>query len=220
MSDPATRRVAESIADDTTAGQLTTIDPEGSDLPPLRTYNVFATFADAAAARQAIVDLERKGIDGREISALALQGEDADPRQTDLREADELDATGAHDGEVMAEHMSHVVKGAGIGAVAGALGTAAVVLAIPGVGAAIGAGIIGAAAGGAFAGTGVGGFAGAVTSTPAAKGWQHAVADLDNGRVVIGVHTTEANHHDEALSVLASAEPISIREIDADGEPV
>lgn len=238
MSDPATRQVAEDVAADTTDRSLKTLDPEGSDLPPLREFNVFATFDDTSTAREALVALERRGIDGREISLLALHDDseadqadvditdDGDIKGTgstveiDLRQRDELAATGDHDAEVMGEHMTHVAKGAGIGAIAGGLGTAAVLLAIPGVGVAVGAGILGAAAGGAFAGTGVGAFAGAVTSTPAAKGWQHAVADLDHGRVVVGVHSVESERHNEALGVLAGQGAISVRELDSQGEPL
>ncbi len=225
------------MAGETTDRSLQVLDPEGSDLPPLREFNVFATFSDTDAARHAIVSLERRGIDGREISLLALHDdpeaaardadvtEDGDIEGTgsageiDLRHKSDLAATGTHDSEVLGEHMTHVVKGAGIGAIAGGLGTAAILLAIPGAGIVMGAGLLGAAAGGAFAGTGVGAFAGAVTTTPAAKGWQHAVADLDHGRVVVGVHSTDAKNHDKALGVLAAAEPISIRELDSHGEP-
>lgn len=237
MSDRATRRAAEQIAGDTTDRWLQTLDPAGSHLPPLREFNVFATFPDTETARNAIVALERRGIDGSEISLLALHddpeaaakdvdatddGEPSDAGSTgdiDRRQRSDLAAAGEHEAEVMGEHMTHVAKGAGIGALAGGLGTAAVLLAIPGVGVAVGAGILGAAAGGAFAGTSIGAFAGAVTST-AANGWQHAVADLDHGRVVVGVHPTEAKHRDKALSVLAAAEPISIRELDSDGAPL
>lgn len=238
MSDSATRRAAEEVAGDTTDRPLKTLDPEGSDLPPLREFNVFATFANTDDARGAMVALERRGIDGREISLLALHddpdaaaadvdvahdGDIADTGSTgdiDLRERSDLAATGDHDADVMAEHMSHVIKGAGIGAIAGGLGTTAVLLAIPGVGLAVGAGLLGAAAGGAFAGTGVGAFAGAITTTPAAKGWQHAVADLDHGRVVVGVHTEHSKHHNEALGVLAGQGAISVREVDAEGNPL
>lgn len=242
MSDPDprpdTRNIAEDLARDTTDRSLQTLDPAGSDLPPLREYNVFATFADAKDARGAIVALERRGIDGREISLLAMHDEsesdahdpdvahDGDISDTgstgdiDLRDRGDLAATGSHDAEVMGEHMNHVVKGAGIGAIAGGLGTTAVLLAIPGVGLAVGAGLLGAAAGGAFAGTGVGALAGAFTTTPAAKGWQHAVADLDHGRVVVGVHTEQSKRHNDALGVLAGAGAISVRELDAEGEPL
>lgn len=216
MSDPDIRHAAEEVADDTTSQDLEPAAPEATDLPPLRSYNVFATFDDAEAARESIIDLERTGIDAADVSALVLDTAD----EVDLRDGAELQATGDHDADVMETHVVDVAKGGGIGAVAGALGSAAVTLAIPGVGAAIGAGILAVSAGGAMAGAGVGAFAGAVTGTPASKGWERAIADLQDGRVVVGVHSNEAEHHNEAMSVLANAGAISVRELDDQGEPV
>jgi hypothetical protein len=115
---------------------------------------------------------------------------------------------------------SEAGRGAAFGAVAGALGGTAVALAIPGVGAALGAGVLAVAAGGAVAGTGVGGFAGAVSSTPASRGWEQAFIDLDDGRIVIGVHSDDPDTHDKALSILANSHALSIRQLDADGQPI
>jgi hypothetical protein len=216
MSDPHARHVAEDVAEATTSDDLEAVAPERSDLPPLRDMNAFATFDAADPAQEAVVALERAGIDGTHISALALDSADDVDRGAESTRA----ATAEHDAEILREVGSDVGRGAAFGAVAGALGGTAVALAIPGVGAAIGAGVLAVAAGGAVAGTGVGGFAGAVSNTPASRGWEQALIDLDDGRIVIGVHSDDPGTHDTALSVLTNSHALSIRQLDADGQPI
>jgi hypothetical protein len=216
VSDPDAHEVAEQVADDTTDDELEAVAPERVELPPLQAYNVFATFAEPDRARDAVVALERAGIEGNLISALALDRSDA----TEPGDESTMAATVDKDVELLKELGPDVGRGAAIGAVAGALGSTAVALAIPGVGLALGAGILAVAAGGAMAGTGVGGFAGAVSSTPATPGWEQALIDLDDGRVVIGVHTDDRETYDRAAAVLDDAHSLSVRRLDADGEPI
>ena len=216
MSDPDARQAAEEIAEETTDRDLEPVAPERSDLPPLRSFNAFAAFDDAEVARTVVVDLEGTGIDGSQVSALALDRAD----EVEASEQSTLESTAEEDAAMVSEIGGDVAKGASIGAVAGALGGAAVAIAIPGVGAAIGAGIFAVAAGGAAAGTGVGGFAGAVSTTPASRGWEQALLDLKDGTIVIGVHTDDEEVFARGTDVLADANPATLRKLDADGEPL
>jgi hypothetical protein len=211
---PETEDVIEDVAEQTTDEDLQAVAPERTDLPNLEPYNVFATYDDPDLASEAVVTLERAGIDGTNISALALdRAEDTTPG-----DASAQGATMDRDREVVEELRGDVGKGAGIGAVAGALGGTAIALAIPGVGTALGAGILAVAAGGAMAGTGVGGFAGAVSSTPATPGWEQALIDLDHGRVVIGVHSADDEAHAKAVDALSDTGAMSVRSLDANGD--
>lgn len=216
MSDPETQRVAEDVAEASAGEDLEPVAPERIDLPPLRTFNAFASFSDPEVARDVVVELERAGIDGSQVSALALEPQD----DVTPGERSTMSATADEDSEALSEIGSDVGKGASLGAVAGALGGTAVALAIPGVGAALGAGILAVTAGGAVAGTGVGGFAGAVSNTPASRGWQQALLDLENGIVVVGVHTDEREVCDQAVDVFRGVATGAVRTVDADGNTV
>lgn len=211
---PETEDVAEDVAEETAGDDLEPVAPERTELPSLSAFNVFATYDDPEKAKEAIVALERAGIDGTHISALALD----DPDSTEPGDESTMGATVRQDSEVLSEVGSDVGRGAAIGAVAGALGGTAIAIAIPGVGAALGAGILAVTAGGAVAGTGVGGFAGAVSGTPASPGWEQALLDLDEGRIVVGVHNDDRAVFDSAADVLGDSGAMSVRSIDADGE--
>lgn len=206
----------EAVAEETTRDDLAAVAPERVDLPPLQSLNVFATYAEPERAREAIVSLERQGIEANNISALALDtADDVTPGHESTRVT-----TVDKDSELLGEVGSDVGKGAAMGAVAGALGSTAIALAIPGVGAALGAGILAITAGGAMAGTGVGGFAGAVATTPATRAWEQALIDLDDGRVVVGVHTDDREVFGSACSVLSDSGALSVRQLDPEGNPV
>jgi hypothetical protein len=217
VSDPTARDAVESVADETTTDDLEAVAPERVDLPPLQSLNVVATYDDGEGARDAIVALEREGIEAHNISALALDVPDAVEPGRESAQVTTMDK----DAELLSDVGSDVGKGAAIGAVAGALGSTAVALAIPGLGAALGAGILAVTAGGAVAGTGVGGFAGAVATSPASHAaWEQALIDLKDGRVVVGVHTDDRELFDTACSVLSDSGAVSVRQLDADGNPV
>ncbi len=212
---PETDDVAEDLAEATTDEDLEPVAPERTELPSLSAFNVFATYDDSDKAGDAILALERAGIDGTHISALAL--DDAD--STDPGDESTRDATVRQDSEMLSEVGSDVGRGAAIGAVAGALGGTAIAIAIPGVGTALGAGILAVTAGGAVAGTGVGGFAGAVSGTPASPGWEQALLDLDDGRVVVGVHHDDREVFDSAVETFDGTGALSVRTVDPDGQP-
>ncbi len=216
MSDPTARDAAENVGGETSDEQLEAAAPERVELPPLQSLNVFAAYDDPDAARHAIVALERQGLEAHHISVLALDTAD----NVDVGSESTMVTTVDKDSEMFSDIGANAAKGAAIGAVAGALGSTAVALAIPGVGVAIGAGIVAVAAGGAFAGTGVGGFAGAVSTTPASMAWEQAFVDLKDGRIVVGVHTDDRELFDTAHGVLADSGAASVRQIDAEGNPV
>ncbi|MFP3907754.1 MAG: hypothetical protein ACLFRV_03280 [Acidimicrobiales bacterium] len=210
-----TGRVAEDVAAETSADAVEPVAPERTELPPLKALNAFATYDDPQLARDAVVSLERAGIDGANISALAL---DTSGRAGSGDESS-MGATVERDREVLGKLGSDVGHGAAIGAVAGALGGAAIAVAVPGLGTALGAGMLAIAAGGAAAGTSVGGFAGAVAGTPTSPGWEQALIDLDDGRVVVGVHHDDRDSHDTAVAALEGTGALSLRCVDPDGHP-
>jgi outer membrane lipoprotein SlyB len=198
---------------------LTPEASERSELPPLRTYNVFARFDDSEKARDLILALERSGIDGRFVSAIELTDEtlaDSEPpdQETARREGVEEDAAFAHEITIQG------AKGGTVGAALGALSGTVVALAIPGLGLAAGAGILAVTAGGAVAGAGVGTFAGALSHTPASRSWQRALVDLEHGEIVVGVHTDEQDVFDQAVSIMDDSSPRSLRRVDHEGEQV
>lgn len=210
-----TERVAEDVAGETSDDTVDAVAPERSELPPLAALNAFATYDDPQRARDAVLSLERAGIDGANISALALDttgGAEAGDEST-------MGATVERDRDVLGKVGSDVGHGAAIGAVAGALGGAAIAVAVPGVGTVLGAGMLAIAAGGAAAGTSVGGFAGAVAGTPSSPGWEQALIDLDDGRVVVGAHHDDRESHDAAVAALEGTGALSLRCVDPDGQP-
>jgi hypothetical protein len=191
---------------------------ERSDLPPLREFNAFARFDDPDRARELILTLERSGIDGRHISAVELS-----PRSDGARDggmAPEREEAMEEDVAMVHELSVEGTKGGAIGAVIGAIGGTAVALAIPGVGAAIGAGILAVAGGGAVAGAGVGAFAGAVSHTPASRSWQRALVDVDHGEIVVGLHSDQRDIFDRGVEIMSDASPRTLRRLDNDGEPL
>lgn len=210
---PDTTGAAEHVADESSAEGLAPAAPERVELPPLQSLNVLAAFDDAEAARGGIVALERRGIEANTVSVLALDTEDAVEVGSESTRVTTVDK----DTAMLKDIGSDAAKGAAIGGIAGALGSTAIALAIPGVGAAIGAGILAVTAGGAFAGTSVGGFAGAVSSTPANEAWEQAFVELRNGRVVVGVHTDDRDLFESATEVLQDAGPAAVHQIDQHG---
>ena len=117
-----------------------------ADLPPFGTFNAVAAFSDSTAAREALLKLERAGIDGSKLSFLGLDGSD----QTLDERTSELDHA----------QTSFVARGTAKGGSLGTVGGAAVggaLMLIPGIGPVVGAGVLGAALGGGFFGGVLGG---------------------------------------------------------------
>lgn len=162
---------------------------------------VLSVHPDLEAARDAIQKLQNAGIDSVHISLVG-------PR---LDAATGRDAQRAMDVGETAAIGENLLKGAGIGAAAGAALGGLATVAIPGVGPAI-AGGLAIAAFGAVTGAGVGG-AGGVASTPAwSEAWEQTFAHLDDGNVVVAVHGDDELMLDNALKTLraTSAEHVEL----------
>lgn len=212
MTDQDPRHAAEDTGDRDLAAV------ERGELPPLRSFNAFASFDDGDDARGLILALERAGIDGRYLSAVELSDEvpTGTIRSTDL--SAERDATVEEDNAALHQIGVEGAKGGALGAVLGAMGGTVVALAIPGIGTAMGAGILAVTAGGAAAGAGVGTFAGAVANTPATRSWERALVDIKRGQIVVGVHADDVEVFDTAMHLIADSSPRQVRRLDRDGK--
>jgi hypothetical protein len=176
-------------------------------------YNVTAAYPDMEAAREGVEALERSGVTGSRISLLGRQAE----------EAAEVRDTAPRDQRTIEEGMKSTIGGAaagtGVGAALGFVAGAAA-FGIPGVGPAVGAGIWAAVLGGAAAGGGVGFTAGAMARMKQSEAWELTLEDVRNGRVIVGAHTDDKEEFDRAVEALEGTSPQTMRQFDADGNPV
>ncbi len=150
-------------------------------------FNAVATFADAAAARDAIEALEKAGVDGADIALHGVETTTDDSQVDATTDAGPFGRTGF------------------VAAVAGAIGTA--------VGAVIGVLILGdtvgtipaALMGGIFIG-GIAAVVGAARVIGIGRAWHDTFLELREGDVTVGVHTADAELAERAASVLESLE--------------
>ncbi|MBA3303268.1 MAG: hypothetical protein H0U26_05275, partial [Acidimicrobiia bacterium] len=115
-------------------------------------HHLIVVYADAGQARKAVVELERKGVEGGNIEVAGPGTAGAGPPETD---ADQLDADMEMTGNVAKRSLTGIVLGAVVGAFAVALLATLVdvVFDLPGPTAGLAlAGAVGGAAFGAFAG--------------------------------------------------------------------
>lgn len=148
------------------------------------TFNVVAAVQDAEAARAAIEDLERNGIDGSKIALL-----------------------GSRPGDLPAESTRGGVRRVGATFVAGlALGGV--------LGGLFGwiSGIGGGAAAWLWSlfGAAVGAIVVAMSSFGESRAWWKTFAEEDAGTLAVGVHTTDAEEADRGEQVLTATHPMSI----------
>src|SRR5687768_17471285 len=101
--------VVEQMGDVTGAGEIKSEQPE---LPPFAAFNAVAVFDTAEAAREALLSLERAGIDGSQLSFLAV---DSNEQSLDER-SEELDR----------QQTSFVARGTAKGGSLGSVGGAAI----------------------------------------------------------------------------------------------
>lgn len=172
-------------------------------------HNVLVAVPGADEAREAIMSLEREGIESTDISLLARRD-----GQEQVREADR---------ELTSDVGKRVATGAAVGGTGGGLlgllaGAAA--FAIPGVGPVVGLGIWGATIGGALAGTAVGGIVGGISGLGMGEAWEATYSEVRAGRVVVGVHSDDPDVVDRGSSVLEEEGGEVLGRFDSEGRRV
>ncbi|HEY8490851.1 MAG TPA: low temperature-induced protein [Dehalococcoidia bacterium] len=175
-------------------------------------YNVVAVFPDMAAARDAILALERAGIEAQEISLLGRRAQEAEAEaQTEVADRDAgvaRDVTKA----AAAGTAAGTAAGGALGFLAGALA-----FGIPGVGPVVGAGIWAATLGGAITGGSIGGLVGGTAALPQNEAWELTYESVKAGHVVVGVHSQEKADVDAAAQTLDSLAPLRLERFTAEG---
>lgn len=150
-----------------------------------RDHNVVAAFRDLDAARQAILSLEKAGVDPDAISLLG--------------------AAPLDDGEEGATAVgADVAKGAATGAAGAAAAGALTSLVIPGIGPVIAAGL------GALAGSAVGGVTGGIAGIGDSEAWKHTFEAVDQGTFAVGVHSDDSDTVEQGAEVLAGEDPMAM----------
>ncbi|HEV8421376.1 MAG TPA: hypothetical protein VGR13_08485 [Actinomycetota bacterium] len=184
--------------------------PTREDRPAFAPHNIVAAFPGMPQARDALVALERGGIDAAEISLLGPAAEEA-AEHFDTRERDAGMA-----GRVGTRATVGAVAGGATGGLAGFLAGLAA-FAIPGVGPVIGAGVWAATIGGAVAGGSVGGVIGGYSAVDMTEAYELTYESVRAGRVLVGVHSGNPAHVDKGDEILRKLEPLSLDRFDRSG---
>lgn len=169
-------------------------------------HNVLAALPDPDAARNAIVLLERGGVEGKAISVLARD--------------DDREAVREGDRELAGDVGKRVAAGAALGGAGGGLAgllAGAAAFAIPGVGPVVGLGIWGAAIGGAVAGTATGGVIGGISGLGMGQAWESTYRQVEEGKVVVGVHSDDPALVDRGAELLEESGGELLGRYDAEG---
>ena len=182
----------------------------------LGTYNVVAAFGSLDQARQALLDLERSGIEAANISVLGKGAENAEDISAHH--------TGAADTGIMGDTMKGAAIGGATGIAAGGIAgflAGALAFAIPGVGPAIGTGIWLSTVGGAVLGGGLGGYWGILSNLPANPDADFTYEEaFQSGKVLVAVHSEDPAELEKARGVLKQAGPLRMDAHDAEGRPL
>lgn len=179
----------------------------------LATTNVIAAFETFDAASVALERLDEAGVPNDELSLLA--------KDLEMRPGESSPSP------TQAVGTSGIAKVAGAGLLAtggagGVLGglVAAGVAAIPGIGLAVGAAALYGAAAGAATGSVAGGLIGAEASARKSMMWEQTLNPLltrvEEGLVLVGVHSDDENRAAAAADVLEGLEPVEVVRLDAD----
>ena len=176
----------------------------------LTANNVMATFGQMEQAREAVLALNRAGVEAEKVSMIGKDVEevasDPDTRLRDL--------------EVTGEVAKKAALGGAAGSVLGGLAGAAAFV-IPGVGPVIGSGIWAAVAAAGVAGGAVGGMVGGVASIDLNDEWELTFQDaLKGGKVLVAVHADDEEQAAEARRTLEEHGPEKVVDLDADGKPL
>ena len=161
-------------------------------------HHLIAVYGDAEQAREAVVGLERKGVEGGNIEVVSPGPAGAGAPKTDTQQ---LDADMEMSGDLAKRSLAGIVLGSVVGALAVALAAvladAAFDLPGPTAGLAL-AGATGGAAFGAFAG----GFYGGASGLPVSDAWSETFHGLEEGRTAVVVHSAELDQVDRADAAL------------------
>lgn len=177
-------------------------------------FNVVAAFPDMAAARGAIDALQRRGVDGNNISLLGRAAEEV---RNDLS-TEERDAGVAKD--VSKSAAIGTAAGVSAGALAGLVG-GLVAFGIPGIGPAVGTAIWATTLGGAGVGAAIGGLVGGTSAISTSPAWGNTFKEsIRAGRVLVGVHADTREEVDSAVQVLRDQHPLQVDYLDPQGQPV
>lgn len=174
-------------------------------------YNVIADFADGAGAREAIMDLERKGVEAGRISLLGVDQGRSGRAQGDEMHRKDMAATG--------RVGSRAAMGAAIGAVIGAVIGFGIALAFTDID---GGELVLAALGGALVGSTLGGLWGGFANVPVSGEAVEETYDTDTtgGPTQLVVRTDDADEFDRAMKALEGSGATKLSRIDRDGKRV
>lgn len=179
----------------------------------LGAYNVVAVFPTLEQARQALLNLERTGIDASNISVLGRHAE----RAEDVSAHDTSSADTGIMGDTMSGAAAGATAGTAIGGIAGFV-AGALAFAIPGVGPAIGTGVWLATIGGAVAGAGLGGYLGMLSKLPVNPDADITYEDaVQQGKVVVAAHLDDPADLEKARGAIEAARPLRVDTHDAEG---
>lgn len=180
--------------------------------PDFDAHNVLAVVDGLDAARAAIADLERHGVESNAISVLGHAVDDASGSDAQQHRAGD------------AAVVSIAARGAGKGAAAGAgvgglvgFAVGLVSFGVPGFGPVLGAGIWASALAWAGAGAGVGLTAGGIAAVKQSEAWQLTFAAVRDSKAVVGVHAPDRATVAKAAGVLRDHDPERLHAFDVDG---
>jgi outer membrane lipoprotein SlyB len=176
----------------------------------LAPHNVIASYPDMKHARRAIEALQFAGVDANQISLLGQTAEQAASWA-------EKDTTQA-DTPLVMQILLRAVPWALVGAITG--------VALGGILAAIGFeyGPVGASATVQIAswglfGTIVGALVGAYSAITVSEAWELTFEPVDDGRVLVGVHSDDEKDVESAARILREKEALSVARFDEHGNP-
>jgi hypothetical protein len=179
-------------------------------------HNMIAVYPDAEAARAAVTQLERKGVEAGNIEVLGPGTAGADQPQTneEQRRADLGQLTA-----VEKRSAAGMAVGAVIGAVAVALAAVALdaLFDIPGPTVTVALlGAVGGALFGAFGGF----FYGGASGLPVSDAWGETFSALEDGRTAVAVHSGDADQVERAIAALRDTGSLRLARFGRDGKVV
>jgi hypothetical protein len=176
-------------------------------------FNVVAAFDGLDRAVAAVERLQAEGVPDGELSLLGPEHE----MRPGSSEPTEAHATGSSG--LAKSALAGVGAGAATGGVLGVLAGVGAA-AIPGIGLAVGAGALYGAVSGAAVGHIAGGLIGAEVGARKSMMWEQTLnpimSKVEEGYVLVGVHTDEVARADHAEETLADLEPVEAARLDAD----